>query len=341
MKYLVTGHTGFKGSWLSLMLKNLGHRVSGFSLEAENGSLFNQIEPESIFDESIAGDVRSLPDFEKALRATNPDVVIHLAAQSLVRESYRNPVFTYETNVTGSHNVLRATKDKDNPPILLMITTDKVYLNDGRKKGYEENDGLGGKDPYSSSKAIADILIQSWQQDNPNLSIGIARAGNVIGGGDSSKERLLPDLIEAFENDKSIELRSPNAVRPWQHVLDCLSGYLKLIDLMVNTPGSIGAWNFGPDMSQVRTVAEVTSKAAESWGVPLKWNLGSYDGLAEADFLLLDSSKARHSLKWNDKLDFEKAVEWTINWHLKLKRGVSAREAMSEDIENFLSLEKS
>jgi len=339
MRYLVTGHTGFKGAWLSLILKQAGHEVSGFSLEAEPGSLFKKMEPESVFSESIIGDVRSPKDFESALEKSKPDVVIHLAAQSLVRESYRDPVFTYETNVNGSYNVLKAVTKFQKAPHLLMITTDKVYVNDGRRIGYIESDELGGKDPYSSSKAIADLLIQSWQVSYPNLSLGIARAGNVIGGGDSSKERLLPDLISAMEKKEELKLRSPGAVRPWQHVLDCLSGYLALVEMMFTTSGPVGAWNFGPDSSQVRTVGEVAEKVSEIWGNPLSWSQVSNDGLAEADFLLLDSGKARKNLKWKDKLDFHQSVEWTINWHLRVRDGLSVRRAMERDVEDFLAIE--
>lgn len=339
MRYLVTGHTGFKGAWLSLMLKKGGREVSGFSLQAETESLFTKMEPESIFSESIFGDVRSLGDIERALIKSKPDVVIHLAAQSLVRESYRDPVFTYETNVNGSHNVLRAVSKLQNSPHVLMITTDKVYHNDGRKIGYVESDELGGKDPYSSSKAIADILIQSWQTSNPNLSLGIARAGNVIGGGDSSKERLLPDLISAMGRNEVLKLRSPGAVRPWQHVLDCLSGYLSLVELMIKSKGAVGAWNFGPDPSQVRTVGEVAEKVSEIWGNSLKWSQVSNDGLTEADFLLLDSRKARQNLDWKDKLDFDQSVEWTTRWHLRVRDGVSVRQAMEEDLEAFFAIE--
>jgi CDP-glucose 4,6-dehydratase len=316
----------------------MGHDVSGFSLDAEVGSLFSRMEPESIFSNSIIGDIRSLPVLESALEENKPEVVLHLAAQSLVRESYRNPLFTYETNVNGSLNVLKSIEKLENPPLVLMITTDKVYSNDGRRKGYVESDELGGKDPYSSSKAIADLLVQSWQTINPGLGLAIARAGNVIGGGDASKERLLPDLIKSMENGDTVNLRSPRAVRPWQHVLDCLSGYLVLVEHMAESPGSAGAWNFGPELSQVRTVEEVAEKVSEVWGTPLNWSKTSNDGLAEAEFLLLDSSKARTELNWRDKFDFNQAIEWTVRWHLKVKNGLSARAAMEEDIEAFLSI---
>lgn len=339
MRYLITGHTGFKGSWLSLILKRMGHHVSGFSLNAESGSLFDRMETSSIFTHDIVGDIRSQTEIGDAIRLTKPDIVIHLAAQSLVRESYRDPLFTYETNVVGSHNLLLSVGRLKNPPRLLMITTDKVYKNDGRVKGYVEQDELGGRDPYSSSKAIADLLIQSWQTQRPQMSLGIARAGNVIGGGDSSKERLLPDLISSMRNGRGVELRSPNAVRPWQHVLDCLAGYLALLDYMEASSGYVGAWNIGPDSSQIRSVLEVASKVSEISGSSLSWNHVSNDGLVEADFLLLDSTKARHELNWKDRLDFDKAVKWTVDWHLRVDGGQSVLRAMEEDVESFLALE--
>jgi CDP-glucose 4,6-dehydratase len=223
-------------------------------------------------------------------------------------------------------------------PLLLMVTTDKVYRNDGRSRGYVESDELGGKDPYSSSKAIADLLVQAWQVQNPQVGLGIARAGNVIGGGDSSKERLLPDLIASVRSGRAIELRSPQAVRPWQHVLDCLAGYRSLIERIQTTQGYIGAWNIGPESSQVRSVIEVAKKVSERWGSSLSWNQVSNDGLIEADFLMLDSTKARNELPWIDRLDFEKAVEWTVDWHLKVDGGYSVRKAMEEDVEAFLSM---
>jgi len=338
MRFLITGHTGFKGAWLSLMLKKMGHEVSGLSLDPVPGSLYELFDASSLYSHSLIGDIRSMHEVRQAMQIVNPQVVVHLAAQALVRESYRDPVNTYETNVNGTQVILKSFSELEHPPLALMITTDKVYANDGRRSGYKEDDELGGKDPYSSSKAIADLLIQAWQTMNPNLNIGIARAGNVIGGGDVSKERLLPDLIRAMIEGKPVELRNPSAIRPWQHVLDCLAGYLKLIDFMAQHDGSVGAWNFGPNPADIRTVSDVAEKVADVWGSKTSWLHSAELAMPEAETLLLDSSKTRANLTWNDKLDFDASVEWTVNWHQRVNSGVSVRQAMEDDIDRFLQL---
>ena len=338
MRFLITGHTGFKGAWLSLMLKKMGHEVSGLSLDPVAGSLYSLFDASSLYSHSLIGDIRSMHKVRQAMQIVNPQVVVHLAAQALVRESYRDPVNTYETNVNGTQVILKCLSELEHPPLALMITTDKVYANDGRRSGYKEDDELGGKDPYSSSKAIADLLIQAWQTMNPNLNIDIARAGNVIGGGDVSKERLLPDLIRAMIEGKPVELRNPSAIRPWQHVLDCLAGYLKLIDFMVQHHGTVGAWNFGPIPADIRTVSDVAEKVADAWGSKTTWLHSAEPAMPEAETLLLDSSKARSNLTWNDKLDFDASVEWTVNWHQRVNSGVSVRQAMEDDVDRFLQL---
>lgn len=338
MRFLITGHTGFKGAWLSLMLKKLGHEVSGLSLEPVPGSLFEFFDASSIFTHTLIGDIRSAHEVREALQVVKPQLIVHLAAQALVRESYRDPAFTFETNVNGTHVLLKSLAALENPPLTLMITTDKVYANDGRRSGYKEDDELGGKDPYSSSKAVADLLIQAWQSINPNLSLGIARAGNVIGGGDVSKERLLPDLIRSMNEGKPVVLRNPSAVRPWQHVLDCLAGYIKLIEYMTIHQGSVGAWNFGPSEEDIRTVSDVAEKVADVWGVSTGWQHSADSQMPEAETLLLDSGKARSKLSWNDKLNFDHAVEWTVNWHQRVNRGTTVTQAMEEDVDKFLHL---
>jgi len=338
MKFLVPGHTGFKGSWLSLMLKMMGHDVSGISLNSAEGSLYDNFEASSIFTNDHFGDVCSVAQLSEFVAQVEPEIVVHLAAQALVRESYRDPLNTFETNVTGTHNLLRAITSQETPPLTLVITTDKVYFNDGRKSGYVESDELGGKDPYSSSKAVADVLVQSWQTMNPSLRLGVARAGNVIGGGDVSKERLVPDLIRSILKNKTPRLRNPFSVRPWQHVLDCLSGYLMLIEYMGAHTGSVGAWNFGPMSKDVRSVADVATKIFEIWETDLSWQPDSQAEMPEADFLLLNSDKARSHLKWKDQLNFDEALEWTVNWHRRVQAGVSVRTAMEEDIAKFLDL---
>jgi len=338
MRFLITGHTGFKGAWLSLMLKRMGHEVSGLSLDPVPGSLYDLFDAPSVYNHTLIGDIRSIYEVRRAMQVVNPHVVVHLAAQALVRESYRDPISTYETNVHGTHVILKSLSELEHPPLALMITTDKVYANDSRRSGYKEDDELGGKDPYSSSKAVADLLIQAWQTTNPNLSIGIARAGNVIGGGDVSKERLLPDLIRAMIEGKQVELRNPAAIRPWQHVLDCLAGYFKLINFMAQHHGAVGAWNFGPNPADVRTVSDVAEKVINVWGSNTTWLHSAEQAMPEAETLLLDSNKARTSLAWIDKLDFDASVEWTVNWHQRVSSGVSVRQAMEEDIERFLQL---
>jgi CDP-glucose 4,6-dehydratase len=317
-----------------------GHNVSGISNEKRDDSLYARIEPDSIFSYDLTGDVRSIESVSQAIEVIQPDIVVHLAAQSLVRESYRDPVFTYETNVLGSINVLDAVSNSRNPAHTLMITTDKVYENTNQRNQFVESDKLGGHDPYSSSKAIADVLIQSWQRTHPELSIGIARAGNVIGGGDTSKERLMPDLLKSVSAGENIVLRNPDAVRPWQHVLDCLAGYLHLVQFMQSESRNVGAWNFGPKSSEVRTVNDVAKAVYDLWGKDFKWHQATSDSFKEAEFLLLDSSKARAKLQWSDKLDFERAILFTVRWQQRVNSGMSPRKATEMDIEEFLSLPK-
>jgi len=262
MHYLITGHTGFKGAWLSLMLKTLGNQVSGISLAPESNSIFELSNMSEIFDQNLYQDIRTLRSSD--LPKMNVDVVIHLAAQPLVKASYKSPIDTFQTNVIGTLNVLEVTKDL-NPKAILIITTDKVYKNSGKTSGYVESDPLGGSDPYSASKAAADIATQSWRSSYGVAPISIARAGNVIGGGDFAENRLIPDLINSFIEDKPPIIRYPQSIRPWQHVLDCLNGYLSLVDKQLND-GVNGEWNFSPPATPTHSVSEVASEAAKLWG---------------------------------------------------------------------------
>jgi CDP-glucose 4,6-dehydratase len=222
MHYLLTGHTGFKGTWLSLLLSSAGHEVSGISLNPVEGSLFSRVRPRDLLNADVRLDIRDAAAVHEQIARIAPDVVIHLAAQPLVRESYRDPRGTFDTNVWGTINVLEATRRTESVQATLIVTTDKVYRNDGRSTGYVESDPLGGHDPYSASKAMADLATQSWRASYPGTPIAIARAGNVIGGGDVSPDRLMPDLIAAFATGTPARIRNPRAIRPWQHVLDCL-----------------------------------------------------------------------------------------------------------------------
>jgi CDP-glucose 4,6-dehydratase len=334
MHFLITGHTGFKGAWLSLMLHERGHLISGVSLPAERGSLFERAGIKRYLENDIECDVRESTKISSHFKNVNPDVVIHLAAQSLVRESYKNPLATFETNVMGTINVLKASQQISDLKAQLIITTDKVYKNLGKTSGYLETEALGGHDPYSSSKAMADLATQSWLSSFENPSTAIARAGNVIGGGDVCVDRLIPDLIGSYSSGLVPKLRSPKSVRPWQHVLDCLNGYLILVDALTLKTAD-GAWNFGPDEEQSKTVADVADLAGAIWGAEKAWesDLGSHP--FEAPMLTLNSNKARTELGWTDKLTFEQSVEWTIDWYKNVNDGNDPMEETLENIREF------
>lgn len=317
MHYLITGHTGFKGSWLSLMLQMQGHTVSGISLAPLERSLFNQAQISTIFENDFRVDIRNLKELKQAIKKIEPEVIIHLAAQPLVRESYKNPVGTFETNVLGTLNLLETTKELSGLKATLVVTTDKVYKNNNHLRGYIEAEMLGGDDPYSASKAAADIATQSWIKSFATSPVAIARAGNVIGGGDWATDRIIPDLVDAYTLNQLPSLRYPDAIRPWQHVLDCLNGYQMLINRMI-VDGESGEWNFGPPLDEKYSVAELVETFAKYWKVNNKerpWNLEEVPQPHEAGYLLLDSSKARETLGWRDKLDFEHSIQITVEWY--------------------------
>jgi CDP-glucose 4,6-dehydratase len=301
MHYLVTGHTGFKGSWLTQLLLMQGHQVSGLALEPPAGGLFEAAGLGSQLEHDLRVDIRNQDATATAFKSVNPDVLIHLAAQPLVRYSYREPRETFETNVNGTLNVLEASQTLSNLKARVIITTDKVYRNVDRVRGYVEDEPLGGDDPYSSSKAMADILTQSWVKSFPAMPTAIARAGNVIGGGDVSEDRLIPDAVRSFLASKPLTIRYPQAVRPWQHVLDCVNGYLKLTDSLLTGSG-LGEWNFGPGDESFVPVGQVASKAAEFWGGNAHVELETKEQPHEANLLALDSTKAITQLGWNNKL---------------------------------------
>ena len=337
MHYLITGHTGFKGSWLSLMLQMQDHTVSGISLAPQEKSLFNQANLGEIFENDFRVDIRNRQETAKSIAEINPEIIIHLAAQPLVRESYKYPVETFETNVLGTLNVLEATKSLKNLKATLIITTDKVYKNHNHLRGYVETDELGGDDPYSASKAAADIAAQSWIKNFATSPMAIARAGNVIGGGDWATDRIIPDLVNAYSAGQIPILRYPDAIRPWQHVLDCLNGYLAVIDSQI-TKGTVGEWNFGPDLKQKYAVADLVSTFAKHWGVKGEaWEADGAEHPHEASHLLLDSRKARVELGWDDKLNFEESIKWTVDWYKNLERR-SIRSQCETQIDQYVRL---
>jgi len=334
MHYLITGHTGFKGAWISMMLKTLGNDVSGISLTPDESSIFHMSELKGIFTNNIFKDIKDIS--REDLPNTDIDVVIHLAAQSLVKKSYDFPIQTFETNVLGTLKVLELAKQLKSKATLI-ITTDKVYKNTSKKVGYIESDPLGGSDPYSASKAAADIATQSWRSSYGDHPIAIARAGNVIGGGDFSENRLLPDLINSFIQNKNPKIRYPEAIRPWQHVLDCLNGYLMLVDKQLDKSIN-GEWNFSPPASPTHNVAEVATLAKKFWGSEQNWIPDSIAHQPETDMLILDSSKARKELNWSEKLSFEESISWTVDFYKEVSSGKNQRNVLESQIKKYQSL---
>lgn len=340
MHFLVTGHTGFKGAWLTLLLNELGHEVSGLSLEPADGALYSAANIRSVLTHDLRVDIRDEASLKAAFEQIRPEVVIHLAAQPLVRRSYREPRFTYETNVMGTYNVLEATQAVGTVHALVIATTDKVYRNTNRVEGYREDDALGGDDPYSSSKAMADLLAQSWIKSFPGTPTAIVRAGNVIGGGDVSEDRLLVDLIDGFEHGKNVAIRYPDAVRPWQHVLDCLNGYLFVTRALLAGSGS-GAWNIGPDSRSFVPVREIATTAASLWGGSAAWyDCSDEEHPHEAGLLALDASKAAQGLGWKDLIPYPDSLEWTVRWSKSVSEGKSALETTHNQLADFLALER-
>lgn len=337
MHVLVTGHTGFKGAWLALWLKAQGHDVSGISLPPLSGSLFEIAKISNLVVNDLRIDIREADETKQAIKNISPDLVFHFAAQPLVRESYKDPRLTFETNAMGTLNVLEAVSNTPSVKAHVVITTDKVYRNINQTAGYIESDPLGGEDPYSASKAMADILTHSWISSFPGVPTAIVRAGNVIGGGDVSSDRLLPDLINSYSKGNHPTLRYPESVRPWQHVLDCLNGYLVVSEKLL-LGESIGEINIGPGPESFVTVGTVAKLVAEMYGVDSGWNLDSGERLHEAGLLSLDASKAKNLLSWNDKLKFYEAVYWTVDWHKRLAQGEDPIQVSLDQIKKFESI---
>ncbi|NTW41232.1 MAG: CDP-glucose 4,6-dehydratase, partial [Cellulomonadaceae bacterium] len=306
MHYLVTGHTGFKGAWLALMLAEQGHTVSGLALDPAAGSVYERAQVGELLEHDLRVDIRDSAATATAVAAVAPDVVLHLAAQPLVRESYRDPRTTWETNTLGTLNVLQAVEKTPSVLAQVVITTDKVYRNVDQIWGYRESDPLGGVDPYSASKAAADLLSQSWiATSGSHVPTAIARAGNVVGGGDVCPERLMVDLVAAFSVGEPVRLRYPHAVRPWQHVLDCLNGYLMLTDSLLAGRSAGEAFNFGPGTGSFVEVGGIASAVAELWGSTARVELDDGPKVHEAGLLALDSRKAELELGWHNRLGLQ------------------------------------
>lgn len=343
-RVFVTGHTGFKGSWLSLWLSSLGAKVVGFSLPPVSDP--NLFELANIKDDlvSIDGDIRNVGQLKRALLESQPHIVFHLAAQSLVRPSYDDPLLTYQTNVMGTANLLDCIRSMQMPCSVVNITTDKCYENKESYFGYREFDALGGFDPYSNSKACSELVTSSYRSSffNPEnfqthqVAVATARSGNVIGGGDWSKDRLIPDVLKALEVNQTLAIRYPHAVRPWQHVLEPLHGYLLLAENLYNFGPKFGkAWNFGPNDSETSSVGKVVDKLAEIWGAPLNWQATNDKHLHETNYLRLDISQARHELGWQPMLSIDKALHLIVEWEQSRLSKADMRHVSLQQIDDY------
>ncbi len=333
-RVFLTGHTGFKGSWLSLWLSSLGAKVSGYALDPPTEpNLYRAAGLEELV-RSVRADVRDGERLAHEMRKAAPEVVFHLAAQPLVRESYRAPIETYTVNVIGTAHLLEAVRSSPGVRAVVVVTSDKCYENREWVWGYRESDALGGFDPYSSSKACAELVTAAYRSSffpadahrGHGVAIATARAGNVIGGGDWATDRIVPDCIRAFQGGRPVAVRNPGALRPWQHVLDPLFGYLLLAErLLVEGPALAGAWNFGPDDADVRPVGALVEALCRHWGSEAALTIDSDMHPHEARFLKLDCSRARTLLGWRPLWDLETAVAKTVSWALNLRGQGDAR----------------
>lgn len=356
-KVFLTGHTGFKGSWLSLWLQSLGANLLGFSLAAPTTpNLFEIAEVEKGMD-SVIGDIRDVDLLQKKINHYQPEIVIHMAAQSLVRYSYQEPLKTYASNVMGTVNLLEAVRLSNSVKVVLNVTSDKCYENKERARGYCETDRLGGHDPYSNSKACAELVTQAYSDcyfKREGVGIATARAGNVIGGGDWAKDRLVPDIIHACVQQERVVLRYPHALRPWQHVLEPLNAYLSLSEQLYHAPEHYsGSWNFGPHEQDVKSVRWIADRIMESWqhdsprshsaehssgpSTEEKWCVDEKNSHPyEAILLKLNSSKARKNLAWKSQWGIEKALNKTLEWYHACEKKENMREKTLDQITEFV-----
>jgi CDP-glucose 4,6-dehydratase len=342
-RVLLTGHTGFKGSWLSLWLQSLGAEVIGYSLPPPTQpSLYVLAEIDKGM-ESVRGDVLNLEHLRRTVRKYRPEVVFHMAAQSLVRRSYIDPVGTYATNVLGTVHVLEAARGVSEVQAAVMVTTDKCYENREDLRAYSETDRLGGTDPYSSSKASAELVIAAYRNSffrdkkrEAQAGVASARAGNVIGGGDWGADRLIPDVMRAILEGREVSIRNPHALRPWQHVLDPLCGYLTLAEKLCEDPGRFSeSWNFGPDEPETVSVLTVLEHLRELWGPRVLWHLDAGPHPFEAQSLKLDCTKAKSELGWESQWNLNRALEETVRWYKAHQSHQRVRSLTQEQIHDY------
>ena len=346
-RVFLTGHTGFKGSWLSLWLQRLGAEVHGFALEpSTNPSLFKVANVANGMQSTI-GDVRDLACLQKAMHLAQPEVVIHMAAQPLVVYGYENPVETYATNLMGTVHLLESIRTCKSVKAVVNVTSDKCYENIERDWAYRENDRLGGYDPYSNSKACSELVssafrssyFEEYKYHSHGVALATARAGNVIGGGDWAQNRLVPDILKSFESGQPLRIRNPNAIRPWQHVLEPLRGYLQLAQKLVEYGPEYGqAWNFGPQPHDAKPVSCVVQEMCQKWGFGASWENDEGEHPHEANFLKLDVSKSATHLQWVPKLDLDQSLKLIIDWHRAFVHNESMKEFTLHQIGQYQQL---
>ena len=344
-RVFLTGHTGFKGGWLTLWLASMGARVTGYALAPNTTPNFFEVaKVKSDLEQSHVADIRDLEKLQKAMADAGPEIVIHMAAQPLVRYSYSNPVETYATNVMGTVHVLESIRALDCVRAAVIITTDKCYENKEWTWGYRENEPMGGHDPYSNSKGCAELVTSAYRQSyfapekysQHKVAIASARAGNVIGGGDWSEDRLIPDAIKAFEAKETLMIRNPLATRPWQHVLEPLSGYLVLAQALYQEGAKFnGGWNFGPREEDARTVQEVINLLIKNWGSAASWTQDQSEQPHEAHSLKLDCSKAHQYLGWTPRWTLEQAIENITQWQQAYQQQHNMPEMSLQQITSY------
>jgi CDP-glucose 4,6-dehydratase len=343
-RVFLTGHTGFKGGWLSLWLAGRGAQIRGYALDPIcEPSLFTAASVTSILDD-VRGDIRDHARLQASMTEFRPEVVFHLAAQPLVRHSYADPLGTYDINIMGTAHVLEAVRKTPSVRAVVCVTTDKCYQNQEWIWPYRETDPLGGYDPYSSSKACAEIIAAAYRSSffpvdrlhEHHVAVATARAGNVIGGGDWSEDRLIPDLIRGFMSKQPVPIRRPKAVRPWQHVLDPVYGYMMLAERLLAEPGEFSSsYNFGPGDDDAWPVERIATKLVSLWGEGASWVCDSAPGVHEAHFLRLDASKAHAELGWRPLLKIADAIEWTTAWYQAWRRGADMRQETQAQIADY------
>lgn len=344
---LLTGHTGFKGSWLSLWLHSLGAKVTGYALPPPTQpSLFEQAEVARTVN-SIYGDVRDFPRVKAALAECRPEVVIHMAAQSVVRRGYEDPIETYSSNVMGTVHLLEALRQLEQPCVVVNVTSDKCYQNHESARGYREEDAMGGRDPYSSSKGCAELVTTAYREsffplpsiERHGVALASTRAGNAIGGGDWTRDQLIPDLMRAFLAGHPCLIRNPSAVRPWQFVLEPLRGYLMLAERLTEAASQFAAaWNFGPSDADAKSVSWIADELARSWGNHASWGHDATTHPQEARFLKLDASKAIACLHWQPVLPLNQALDWIVEWYRAFEAGADLRGLTGVQIERYEAL---